>query len=196
MTTPMPAHAARNYLWVLGAIVAGGLVGHFAPALGEALNPLGLAFIKLVKMVIGPVIFLTVVTGIAGMGELRGLGAVTAKAMGYFLVVSSFALVIGLVVANTVQPGVGMNVDPATLDGSAIARFTDAAHDQSITAFLLDIIPGTLVGAFTDGDILPVLFVSVLFGVAAVLAGERARPLLDVLESASTVVFRLSLIHI
>jgi aerobic C4-dicarboxylate transport protein len=191
VTQPGPAQAARTYLWVLGAILAGGLLGHFSPALGEAMNPLGLAFIKLVKMVIGPVIFLTVVTGIAGMGELRGLGSVTAKAMLYFVAVSSFALVIGLVVANTVRPGAGMGVDPASLDATSISRFTSAAHDQSITAFLLDIIPSTFVGAFTDGDILPILLVAVLFGVSAVLAGDRAKPVIEVLESAADVVFRL-----
>jgi aerobic C4-dicarboxylate transport protein len=183
--------AARTYVWVLGAIFAGGLLGYLSPAWGEAMNPLGLGFIKLVKMVIGPVIFLTVVTGIAGMGELRGLGSVTTKALSYFLVVSSFALLVGLAVANSVRPGAGMGVDPATLDATAISKFSNAAQDQSITAFLLDIIPTTFVGAFTDGDILPILLLAVLFGVSAVLAGERARPVLDTLESAADVVFRL-----
>jgi aerobic C4-dicarboxylate transport protein len=183
--------AARSYAWVLGAIFAGGLLGYLSPALGEAMNPLGLGFIKLVKMVIGPVIFLTVVTGIAGMGELRGLGSVTTKALGYFIVVSTFALLVGLAVANSVRPGAGMGVDPATLDATAISKFSNAAQDQSITAFLLDIIPSTFVGAFTDGDILPILLLAVLFGVSAVLAGERAKPVLETLESAAEVVFRL-----
>lgn len=179
------------YFQVIVAIVAGGLIGHFYSDVGVALQPLGTAFIKLVKMIIAPVIFLTVVTGIAGMRDLSGLGSVMAKALGYFLVVSSFALLVGLIVANLVRPGDGMNIDPATLDASAVSGFASAAHDQSIIAFLMNIIPTTVVGAFAGGEILQVLLFSVLFGIAMTMAGEAARPILHVLESASKAFFAL-----
>jgi aerobic C4-dicarboxylate transport protein len=183
-------HGGKLYLWVLLAIVAGGLVGYFNPPLGAALQPLGTGFIKLVKMVIGPVIFLTVVTGIAGMRDLHGLGRVLFKAMAYFLVVSTLALIVGLVVANVVRPGAGMNIDPATLDAGAVQGFTKAADDQGIVPFLMNIIPDTVFSAFAKGEILQVLFVSVLFGVSLVLAGPRAQPVIDVLEAASAAFFK------
>jgi aerobic C4-dicarboxylate transport protein len=196
--TTAPSTPARKrsllgnlYFQVIVAILAGGLIGHFYSDIGVALQPLGTAFIKLVKMIIAPVIFLTVVTGIAGMRDLRGLGSVMAKALGYFLVVSSFALVVGLVVANVVRPGDGMNIDPATLDASAVSDFASAAHDQSIVAFLLNIIPTTVVGAFAGGEILQVLLFSVLFGIALTMAGEAARPILHVLEAAGKAFFAL-----
>ncbi|HWK48323.1 MAG TPA: C4-dicarboxylate transporter DctA, partial [Steroidobacter sp.] len=143
------------------------------------------------KMIIAPVIFLTLSSGIAGMSSLSALRSVALKAFGYFLTVSSFALVVGLIVANVVQPGAGMNIDPATLDTGAVASYTAKAHEQSLVGFLMGIIPTTFVGAFTDGDILPVLFVAILFGISISLVGAPARPLLAVLESASAVVFRL-----
>ncbi len=192
---PRPKSLLGNlYVQVIAAIVLGGAIGHFWPAFGESLQPLGTAFIALVKMIIGPVIFLTVVTGIAGMRDLNGLGGVMAKALGYFFVVSSFALAVGLIVANVVQPGAGMNVDPATLDASSIERYTGAAHDQTIVGFILNIIPTTFISGFAEGQILQVLFVSVLFGVAAGLAGEPARPVIDILESVSVTFFKL--VHI
>jgi aerobic C4-dicarboxylate transport protein len=179
------------YFQVIVAILAGGLIGHFYSDIGVALQPLGTAFIKLVKMIIAPVIFLTVVTGIAGMRDLSGLGSVMVKALGYFLVVSSFALVVGLIVANVVRPGDGMNIDPATLDASAVSDFASAAHDQSIVDFLLNIIPTTVVGAFAGGEILQVLLFSVLFGIALTMAGEAARPILHVLEAGGKAFFAL-----
>ena len=179
------------YVQVLVAIVAGVLLGYFWPATGEALKPLGDGFIKLVKMIIAPVIFLTVVTGIAGMRELASVGRVAAKAMGYFLVFSTLALIIGLVVANVVQPGAGMNVDPASLDAGAIADYTAKAQDSTITAFLLAIIPTTMVSSLTDGSILQTLFVAILFGVSLTLVGKPAEPVLDVLERVTLVVFRM-----
>ena len=179
------------YLQVLAAILLGGLLGHFAPATGEAMKPLGDAFIKLVKMIIAPVIFLTVTTGIAGMRDLSKVGGVAAKALSYFFVVSSFALVVGLVVANVVQPGAGMGVDPATLDAGAVEDYATKAHATTITGFLLDIIPATVVGAFADGNILQVLFFSIPFGLALAMVGDRAQPVLDVLESAASAFFRL-----
>ena len=179
------------YAQVLAAIVAGVLLGHFAPATGEAMKPLGDGFIKLVKMIIAPVIFLTVVTGIAGMRELAAVGRVAAKAMGYFLFFSTLALIVGLIVANVVQPGAGMNIDPASLDSGAIADYTAKAQDSTITAFLLAIIPTTMVSSLTDGSILQTLFVAILFGVALSLVGKPAEPVLDFLERITLVVFRL-----
>ncbi len=125
------------YFQVLGAILLGGLIGHFYPTFGESLKPLGDAFIKLVKMVIAPVIFLTIVTGIAGMRDLGRVGRVAAKAFAYFLVFSTLALIVGLVVGNVVQPGRGLNIDPATLDAGAVAQYSTAAHETTIVGFLM-----------------------------------------------------------
>lgn len=182
------------YVQVLLAIVLGALLGHFEPAFAEQLKPLGDAFIKLVKMIIAPVIFLTIVTGIAGMTQLRTVGRVFAKAMIYFLFFSTLALVIGLVVAHVVQPGAGMNIDPATLDTAAVEGYVQKSHEMTLTGFLLDIIPGTLVGAFVDGNILQVLFIAVLFGISLALVGEKGRPVQAFLESLVVPVFKL--VHI
>ena len=179
------------YAQVLAAIVLGAFIGHFWPTLGESLKPLGDGFIKLVKMIIGPVIFLTITTGVAGMADLKGVGRVAAKAFGYFFVVSGFALIVGLIVANVFGPGRGLHIDPASLDASAVAGYAHAAHETTMQGFLLGIIPDTLVSAFTSGAILQVLLVSVLFGVSLVLAGEPARPVVRFLEQVSQVVFRL-----
>jgi aerobic C4-dicarboxylate transport protein len=179
------------YVQVLAAIALGALLGHFNPELGASLKPLGDAFIKLVKMIIAPVIFLTLATGIAGMRELGEVGRVAAKAFVYFLFFSTLALVLGLIVANIVQPGAGMHIDPATLDPQAIADYSAKAHEQSITGFLLNIIPTTLLSAVAEGEILQVLLVAILFGVAMSLVGQRAAPVMAVLESASLIVFRI-----
>ena len=179
------------YVQVLIAITLGALLGHFAPGTGEAMKPLGDAFIKLVKMIIGPVIFLTIVTGIAGMTHLRAVGRVFGKAMAYFLFFSTLALVVGLVVANVVQPGAGMNVNVADLDHSVVDGYVSKSHDLTLVGFVLDMIPDTLVSAFTGGNILQVLLVSVLFGIALALSGERGRPVADFLESLTIPVFRL-----
>ncbi len=179
------------YFWVLFAIVAGGLVGHFFPETGESLKPLGDGFIKLVKMIIAPVIFLTIVIGIAGMRDLKRIGRVAAKAFAYFLVFSTLALIVGLVIANVVQPGRGLNIDPATLDAGAVAGYASAAHESTIQGFLLGVIPDTLVSAFVQGNILQVLFVSILFGVALAMIGDAGAPVQRALESLSQVVFRL-----
>ncbi len=179
------------YLQVLVAIALGAVIGHFWPATGEALKPLGDAFIKLVKMIIAPVIFLTVVTGIAGMRDIGKVGGVAAKAFAYFITVSSFALVVGLIVANLLQPGAGMNIDPATLDAEAVKGYAAKSHDMTIVGFLMDIIPATVAGAFVDGNILQVLFFSIPFGVALAMIGERGRPALDVLNAVAEAFFRL-----
>ncbi len=181
----------RLYLQVLIAITLGIIVGHFFPELGVGLKPLGDAFIKLVKMVIAPVIFLTVSTGIARIGDSGEVGRVFGKALIYFLTVSTLALAIGLVVANVIQPGAGLNIDPATLDPKAVAEFTAKSHEQTITGFLLNIIPTTPVSALASGEILQALFVAVLFGLAMSIVGAPAAPLLRGLESATSVVFRL-----
>jgi aerobic C4-dicarboxylate transport protein len=182
---------AQLYVQVLIAIAAGAVIGHFWPDLGTALKPLGDGFIKLVKMIIAPVIFLTVVTGIAGMKEIASVGRVAGKAFAYFLFFSTLALIVGLIVANVVQPGAGLNIDPATLDAGAVKGYADQAHDSSLTGFLLAIIPTTMVSALTDGSILQTLFVAILFGISLSLVGKPAEPVFDMLERIATVVFRL-----
>ncbi len=179
------------YAQVLVAIALGVALGWLAPDIGAQLKPLGDAFIKLVKMIIAPVIFLTVVTGIAGLSHLGDLGRVALKTFGYFLVMSTFALIVGLIVANVVQPGAGMHIAVAQLDASHVAEYTEKAHDQSLTAFLTNIIPTTLVSALSEGEILQVLFVAILFGIALSLTGARGAPVLDMLERLTAVVFRL-----
>jgi len=182
------------YFQVIVAIVLGILVGWLMPEWGRALKPLGDGFIKLVKMIITPVIFLTVVTGIAGMADVKAFGRVGARAMLYFLTVSTFALAVGLIVANVVRPGRGLSIDPASLDQSAVAAYVDRSHDQNLTDFILDIIPDTAISAFTSGQILQVLFVAVLFGIALALTGDKGERLLVSLRTLSAVVFRI--VHI
>ena len=179
------------YFQVIVAIVLGGTIGHFWPTFGESLKPLGDAFIKLVKMIIAPVIFLTIVTGIAGMSDLKRVGRVAGKAFAYFLTFSTLALIVGLIIANIVQPGRGLNIDPATLDAGAVAQYADAAHESTIVGFLTGIIPDTLVSAFATGNILQVLFVSILFGIAMAIVGDAAAPVQRAFESLSAIVFRL-----
>ncbi len=198
--TPQPGEkpvAVKKPIWthlyfqVLAAIVLGALIGHFWPVFGESLKPLGDAFIKLVKMIIAPVIFLTVATGIAHLRDLGRLGKVVGKAFAYFLTFSTLALVVGLIVANVVRPGAGMNIDPATLDAGAVATYAAKAHDTSLTGFLMNIIPDTVAGAFVGGEILQVLFFAILFGVSLAIIGDRAQPVITVLESLSEAFFKL-----
>ena len=177
------------YVQVLFAIVLGVLLGVFYPELGTAMKPLGDGFIKLIKMIIAPVIFCTVVAGIAGMQDMKKIGRVGGKALLYFEVVSTFALVIGLVVANLAKPGAGFNVDPAHLDTSAIAQYTKQAHGQSTVDFLMHIIPNTFVDAFATGNILQVLLVAILFGFALSMMGERGRPVTKFIDDISHVIF-------
>jgi aerobic C4-dicarboxylate transport protein len=179
------------YLQVLVAIVLGAALGHFYPTYGAALKPLGDAFIKLVKMIIAPVIFLTLVTGIAGMKELGSVGRVAGKAFAYFLFFSTLALIVGLIVANVVQPGAGMNVDVASLDAASVAEYSHKAHETTITGFLMSIIPNTMISAFTDGNILQILLIAILFGISLSLVGEPAKPVLNFLERLSLIVFKL-----
>jgi aerobic C4-dicarboxylate transport protein len=179
------------YVQVLTAIALGALVGHLYPEFGAALKPLGDGFIKLVKMIIAPVIFVTVATGIAGMRDMKAVGSVAGKAFAYFLTFSTLALVIGLAVGNVVRPGEGLNIDPATLDTAAVADYAEKAHEQTITGFLLAIIPATLFSALTDGQILQVLLVAILAGVAIALTRPASDLVMDVLASFGAVVFRL-----
>ncbi|MCC7008646.1 MAG: dicarboxylate/amino acid:cation symporter [Acidobacteria bacterium] len=178
------------YAQVLVAIVLGGLLGHYDPATAVALKPLGDGFIALVKMLISPVIFCTVVLGIAGAGEMKKVGRVGGKAILYFEVVSTIALVIGLIVVNVLRPGAGFNVDPATLDASAVATYAKAASEQSTAEFLLHMIPVTFIDAFTgSGNLLQVLLLAVLFGYAMLRLGDAAEPILHVIEAASRIFF-------
>ena len=182
------------YFQVLVAIALGIFTGWLFPDFGRSLKPLGDGFIKLVKMIITPVIFLTVVTGIAGMSDLKAFGRVGAKAMAYFLTFSTLALAIGLLVGNLARPGDGLNIDPATLDAGAISTYVGKAKEQSVTDFVLNIIPNTAVSAFTSGEILQVLFVAILFGIALAMIGERGERFLGTLRTVTAVVFRM--VHI
>lgn len=179
------------YAQVLAAIFIGGLIGHFFPATGEAMKPLGDAFIRLVKMIIAPVVFLTIVTGIAGMRDIGQLGGVVGKAFAYFLTFSTLALIVGLIVANVVQPGAGLNIDPATLASDEVSDYVAAAEEQTVTTFLIEIIPQTFVGAFAQGNLLQVLFLSVFFGLALAASGPAGQPVTDMLESVGQAFFRL-----
>ena len=179
------------YVQVLVAITLGVLVGHFAPATGEALKPLGDVFIKLVKMIIAPVIFLTIVTGIAGMRDLRRVGRVALKAFAYFLFFSTLALIIGLIVANLVRPGEGLNIDPATLDATKVSDYAARAHETSVTGLLLVMIPDTFLSAVTSGHILQTLLVAILFGISLVLVGDKASMVHNALDQMSIVMFRV-----
>ena len=177
------------YVQVLFAIVLGVLLGVFHPELGAKMKPLGDGFIKLIKMIIAPVIFCTVVAGIAGMQDMKKIGRVGGKALLYFEIVSTFALAIGLVVANVLKPGAGFNVDVAHLDTKAIAQYTEKASHQSTTDFVMNIIPNTFVDAFAKGDILQVLLIAILFGFALSMMGERGRPVTKMIEDFSHVIF-------
>ncbi len=177
------------YLQVLVAIVLGVLLGWTEPEWGAAMKPFGDAFIKLIKMLIAPIIFATVVTGIAGMGDMKKIGRVGLKALLYFEVVSTIALVIGLLVVNWIQPGVGLNADPASLDAKSVAQYTATAQHASTVDFLLHIIPNTFVGAFVEGEILQVLLIAILFGFALARLDEYARPVVTLLHEVTRAFF-------
>lgn len=186
------------YFWVLLGILCGGVLGWLFPDLGappeafkaSSLKPLGDAFIALVKMLISPVIFLTVVLGIAGMSDLKKVGRVGAKALIYFEVVSTFALALGLFVMDIVKPGKGFNIDPATLDSKAVAAYAKQAGEQTTIDFILHIIPKTFTDAFTgNGDLLQVLLIAILFGFALSRLGDKGKPVFNFLEAASKVLF-------
>ena len=177
------------YFQVLAAIVVGVLLGYFYPGIGSSMKPLGDGFIKLIKMIIAPIIFCTVVTGIAGMEDMKKVGRVGAKALLYFEVVSSIALVIGLAVVTLIQPGAGFNADVTTLDTKALASYTTGAKSLSTTDFFMNIIPTSVVDAFAKGDILQVLFFSLLFGFALSAIGEKGKPIARFIDEVSQVMF-------
>jgi aerobic C4-dicarboxylate transport protein len=180
----------RNlYIQVLTAIAIGAALGHFYPALGEQMKPLGDAFIKMIRMIIAPIVFCTVVHGIASMQDMKKVGRVGLKALIYFEVTTTIALIVGLIVMNVAQPGAGMNVDVKTLDTRAIQGFVSSSKDQSTLQFLMDIIPNTVVGAFAQGEILQVLFFSILFAFGLQALGERGKVLLGVIDQASHALF-------
>ncbi|MDC9590572.1 dicarboxylate/amino acid:cation symporter [Xenorhabdus sp. XENO-10] len=179
------------YVQVIFAILLGIALGHFYPDFGQSLKPLGDAFIKIVKMIIAPVIFLTVVTGIAGMNNMKMVGNVVGKAMLYFLTFSTLALVIGLIVSNIIRPGDGLNISPDSLDSSKVAGYVEKAHESSIVGFLMNIIPETVVSPLVNGNILQVLFISVIFGAALATTGKKGEPILVFLQNVSEPVFKM-----
>jgi aerobic C4-dicarboxylate transport protein len=188
-TVPKKPFYAHLWVQVLIAIVFAVALGYFSPARAIAMKPLGDAFIRLITMIISLIIFCTVVSGIASMQDIRKVGRVGGKALLYFELVSTLALFIGLVVGNLVHPGSGFNVSPANLDAKAVADFAGQAKAQSVTEFLLHIIPTTVVDAFAKGDILQVVFVAILFGLALSALGDRGKPVVTLLDSLAEVVF-------
>jgi aerobic C4-dicarboxylate transport protein len=179
------------YVQVVVAIIIGIALGYYKPELGQSMRPLGDGFIKLVKLIIAPVIFLTVTTGIAGMNDLKKVGRVAGKAFLYFICFSTIALIVGMLISHIAQPGAGMHIDPRTLDTKSVADYVVKAHDTTVTGFLMNVIPSSLVGPFVTGDILQVLFVAVLFGVALALVGERGKPITNLLNSLGQPVFKM-----
>jgi aerobic C4-dicarboxylate transport protein len=189
--TPRLPFYRSLYVQVITAILIGVLIGHFAPDTGVALKPLGDGFIKLIKMIIAPIIFCTVVVGIAGMEDMKKVGKTGGYALLYFEIVSSLALVIGLVIVNLVQPGAGMNIDPATLDTKGIAAYTAPGKMQTTVEFLLAIIPNTVVDAFAKGEMLQVLLIAIMFGFALHRFGGRGTLIFDFIEKLSHVLFAI-----
>ena len=179
------------YTWVLLAIVLGTLLGYYFPGIGVHLKPLGDGFIKLIRMVVTPIIFTTVVVGIAGMGNFKRVGRVGLKTIVYFEIVTTIALVIGWLVVKWIQPGAGVNADPATLDTNSIQRYVAQSEAHGLTEFFLNVIPSSIVDAFARGDIVQVLFFSVLFGFALSGMGERGRPLIELLERLADALMKI-----
>jgi aerobic C4-dicarboxylate transport protein len=177
------------YLQVVIAVIAGAVLGILYPEAGKAMRPLGEGFIRLIRMMVAPIIFVTVVGGIAGIGDLKQLGRVGWKSLAYFEVVTTLALLIGLAVVKVIQPGVGIHADPASLDTKGIETFAKTGEAQTVAGFFLHLIPDTIVGAFASGDILQVLVIAILFGVALAMLGPVGRPVLEGLESVGKVLF-------
>ena len=179
-------------LWVqvLAGMAAGVLLGHFWPAAGERMQPFGDLFIKAIRMLVAPIVFCTVVLGIANMNDMTRVGRVAIKALIYFEIVTTIALVLGLIMVNLWRPGAGMNVDPATLDTAAVSGYVARAPEQGVVPFLMNLVPATVVGAFAEGHVLQVLLLAVLFGAALVAVGDRGRPLVSVLDAVARMLFR------
>ncbi len=174
---------------MLVATALGVALGHFYPAAGTAMKPLGDVFIKLVRMMIAPIIFCTVVSGVAGVGDMKAVGKAGGLALLYFEVVSTVALLVGLVAVNIVRPGVGMNIDASTLDAKAVSQYVSGEGNQGITDFLLGMVPTSVVDAFAKGDILQVLLFSILFGFALHALGDGGRPLFEFIDKLTRVLF-------
>lgn len=187
---PKPWYKAL-YIQVLVAIAIGITLGHFKPLFSVELKVLGDLFIALVKMIIAPVIFITVATGLASMSNLKAVGRVTGKAFIYFLTFSTLALIIGMIVANVVQPGNGMNIDPKTLDPKAIQDYVDASKEHTLTHFILDIVPKSLMSSLTGDSILQVLFVAIMFGVGLSMTQEKSKPVIDFLHALAHPIFKI-----
>ena len=179
------------YTWVLLAIVLGAVLGRYAPGIGVHLKPLGDGFIKLIRMVVTPIIFTTVVIGIAGMGSFKRVGRIGLKAIVYFEIATTIALVIGWIVVKWIQPGVGVNADPATLDTKAVQNYVTQSKGHGLVEFFMNVIPSSIVDAFARGDIVQVLFFSVLFGFALSAMGERGRPLVQLLEQLADALMKI-----
>jgi aerobic C4-dicarboxylate transport protein len=187
----MASQASKSkslYIQVIIGVVAGALLGHFWPQIGALMQPFGEAFIKLVRMIIAPIIFVTVVVGIAKLSDAKEVGRIGMKAIVYFEVMTTVAMLIGLIVGHVVRPGEGLNISAASLDGSAVAKYTQGHHDTTVD-FLMNIIPDTVVGAFAKGDILPVLLFAVLFGLGLSRMGERGKNVVHVLDEAGGALF-------
>lgn len=192
---PKPSKPTRFYnvlyIQVLFAIVVGIILGYFYPSLGEKMKPLGDGFIQLIKMIIAPVIFITVTVGIASMSDLKKVGRVAGKAFIYFITFSTLALILGMIVANLVQPGKGLNIDPKTLDFKAVSQYVHGAEDSSILNFILNIIPQTLISPLSGNNILQVLFAAILFGIGLALTIDKSKPVLDFLQALSYPIFKI-----
>ncbi|MGY6253203.1 C4-dicarboxylate transporter DctA [Paraburkholderia caledonica] len=173
---------SKLYLQVLIGIIAGILLGHFYPDVGSQLKPLGDLFIKLIRMLLAPIIFASVVVGIARMNDLHEAGRVGVKALLYFEVASTIALLVGMVVVNVFKPGAGMNVDPSHIDGSAISTYTTAARQHGMLDFFTSIVPNSIVGAFANGEMLPIIFFSLLLAISLARLGPRTAPFVDMLD--------------
>jgi DAACS family dicarboxylate/amino acid:cation (Na+ or H+) symporter/aerobic C4-dicarboxylate transport protein len=182
LATKIRKTLSKLYVQVLIGIVAGILVGHFYPDIGSQLKPLGDLFIKLIRMLLAPIIFASVVVGIARMNDLHQAGRVGVKALLYFEVASTIALAIGMVVVNVIQPGSGMNIDPSQIDASSITTYTHAAKQHGMLAFFMSIVPNSIVGAFANGQILPIIFFSVLLAISLARLGPRVAPFVDMLD--------------
>lgn len=187
--TKKPAFYKSMHFQIFLSIILGILAGHWFPHFGESMKPLGDAFIKMIKMIIAPIIFCTIVSGIAGMDDMKKVGRVGAKALLYFEVITTFALFMGLIIVNLVKPGVGMNIDVNTLDANAIASYTTAAQSHSSLDFFMNIIPSSVVDAFAKGDILQVLFFSVLFGWALSSMGSKGKAVYNLISDISHSLF-------
>ncbi len=181
----------RLYVQVMLAVVTGILVGHFYPSLGESMKPLGDTFLKAVKLIIAPLVFCSIVHGIASMSDLRAVGRIGIKALVYFEVMTTLALVIGLLMVNLLKPGDGMHIAASSIDPSGIATYTKAAHEQTVVAYLTHIVPNTMVGALAEGDLLQVLFVAILFAFSLQLLGPRGKPVIDVIDACSAALFNM-----